>query len=196
MNSVEELTPDCLGYAGSVYEQTLGEDKFTFVEDVKDPKSVTILIKGPNIHTLNQINDAVRDGLRAVKNAIEDGYLVPGAGSFSIALNHHLMKFKDTVKGKAKMGVAAFAEAMLVIPKTLAANGGYDAQDVIVALQEEQIAGHTVGVDLKTGEPMDPIAEGVWDNYRVLRHLLHSASVIGSNLLLVDEILRAGRSCT
>lgn len=90
VNSVEELTPDVLGYAGVVYEHVLGEDKFTFVEDVKSPKSVAILIKGPNAHTLNQINDAIRDGLRAVKNAIEDGYLVPGAGAFNAALHEHL----------------------------------------------------------------------------------------------------------
>lgn len=73
MNSVDDLTPECLGEAGVVYEHILGEDKFTFVEDLKNPLSVTILIKGPNAHTLSQIKDAVYDGLRAVKNAIEDG---------------------------------------------------------------------------------------------------------------------------
>ncbi|KAI9009146.1 chaperonin Cpn60/TCP-1 family [Hyaloraphidium curvatum] len=193
-NSVDDLSPSVLGHAGLVYEQTLGEEKYTFVEDVENPKSVTILIKGPNSFTLNQINDAVRDGLRAVKNAIEDACVVPGAGAFFVALYKHLMKFKETVAGKAKMGVAAFAEAMLIIPKTLATNGGYDAQDVIVKLEEETTDEHMVGVDLKTGEPLDPVSEGIFDNYRVLRAILHSSSVIGSNLLLVDEVLRAGRS--
>jgi T-complex protein 1 subunit zeta len=144
---------------------------------------------------LTQINDAIRDGLRAVKNTIEDGSVIPGAGAFFIALYKHLMKFKDGVAGKAKMGVAAFAEAMLIIPKTLATNGGYDAQDVIVKLEEETTDGHMVGVDLNTGEPLDPVSEGIFDNYRVLRSMIHSSSVIGSNLLLVDEVLRAGRSC-
>ncbi|GCB79292.1 hypothetical protein scyTo_0021280, partial [Scyliorhinus torazame] len=73
MNSVEDLTPDCLGHAGLVYEHTLGEEKFTFVEQCDNPRSVTLLLKGPNKHTLTQIKDAVRDGLRAVKNALEDG---------------------------------------------------------------------------------------------------------------------------
>lgn len=98
------------------------------------------------------------------------------------------------VKGKAKMGVQAFADALLVIPKTLAANAGFDTQDAIVALQEEYAEGHVVGLDLRTGEPFDPTAEGIFDNYRVIRHMLHSCSVIASNLLSVDEILRAGRS--
>ncbi|KAJ3187157.1 T-complex protein 1 subunit zeta [Gaertneriomyces sp. JEL0708] len=193
-NSVDDLTADVLGHAGLVYEHVLGEEKFTFVEDVKNPRSVTILVTGPNAHTLVQINDAIRDGLRAVKNALEDQYLVPGAGAFHIALHNHLSKFKDTVKGRAKMGVQAFADAMLIIPKVLAQNAGFDVLDVIVALQEEYAAGHIVGVDLNTGETLDPVAEGIWDNYRVHRHMLHSCSVIASNFLLVDEMMRAGRS--
>ncbi|KAL0082479.1 TCP-1/cpn60 chaperonin family-domain-containing protein [Phycomyces blakesleeanus] len=193
-NSVDDLSPEILGYAGLVYEQVLGEEKFTFIEDVKDPYSVTILIKGPNQHTIAQINDAVRDGLRAVKNAIEDKAVVAGAGAFEVALSQHLVEFKKSVKGRAKMGVQAFADALLVIPKVLAQNAGFDAQDVIVALQDEHMEGHIVGVDLKTGETMDPKLEGVWSNYRVHRHMLHSCSVIASNLLLVDEMMRAGRT--
>ncbi|KAJ1554132.1 T-complex protein 1 subunit zeta [Nowakowskiella sp. JEL0078] len=173
-NSVDDLTPDVLGYAGLVYEQILGEEKFTFVEEVKNPQSVTILIRGPHGHILSQINDAIRDGLRAVKNTIEDGYVVPGGGAFDVALHSHLLKFKDSVKGRPKMGVQAFADALLVIPKVLAQNGGFDAQDVIVSLLEEYAEGHIVGVDLTSGETMNPITEGVWDNYRVHRHLLHS----------------------
>lgn len=193
-NSVDDLTPEVLGFAGNVYEQVLGEDKYTFIEDVKDPYSVTILIKGPNPHTIAQINDAVRDGLRAVKNAIEDKSVVAGGGAFEVALAQHLVQYKKEVKGRAKMGVQAFADAMMVIPKVLAQNAGFDAQDVIVALQDEHLDGHIVGVDLKTGETMDPKLEGVWNNYRVHRHMLHSCSVIASNLLLVDEMMRAGRT--
>jgi T-complex protein 1 subunit zeta len=89
------------------------------------------LIKGPNTHTINQIQDAVRDGLRSVYNMIVDGSVVPGAGAFQVACHAHLTSeaFRKTVKGKAKMGVQAFADALLVIPKTLAANGGFDIQD-------------------------------------------------------------------
>lgn len=195
MNSVDDLTPEVLGYAGLVYEHTLGEEKFTFVEDTKDPKSVTLLIKGPNAHTIQQIHDSVRGGLRAVKHTIEDNALVPGGGAFQIAAAQHLLDVvKKEAKGRAKMGVQAFADALLIIPKTLASNGGFDVQDVIVALQEEYADGNIVGLDLKTGEPTDVITQGIWDQYRTLRHALHSCSVIASNILSVDEILRAGRS--
>merc|ERR1719167_1822731 len=97
VNSFEDLTEECLGRAGTVYEHVLGDNKFTFVEDSEDPKSVTILIKGPNKHTITMIKDAVRDGLRAVKNAIEDGCVVPGAGAYEIAAHAALMELKETV---------------------------------------------------------------------------------------------------
>jgi T-complex protein 1 subunit zeta len=188
------LTVDILGHAGLVYEHVLGEEKFTFVEDTLNPKSVSILLTGPNQHSIIQMNDAIRDGLRSVKNAIEDEYLVPGAGSFNVAVHSHLNKFKDTVKGKAKLGVQAYSDAMLIIPKVLAQNGGYDVQDIIVSLLDEASQGHTVGVDLATGDTLDPATQGIWDNYRVHRQMLNSCSVIASNFLLVDEMLRAGRS--
>ncbi|KAL4074208.1 chaperonin Cpn60/TCP-1 family [Scleroderma citrinum] len=194
-NSVEDLTPDILGWAGLVYEHTLGEEKFTFVEEVKNPRSVTLLIKGPNPHTIQQIQDALRDGLRAVKNAIEDVCLIPGAGAFEVACAAYLGgPVKKSAKGRVKMGVQAFADALLIIPKTLAQNGGFDVQDVVVALQDEQSEGKAVGLDLQSGEPFDPTVEGIWDNYRVKRQMLHSCSVIATNLLSTDEILRAGRS--
>jgi len=77
------------------------------------------LMKGPSKHTLVQMKDAIRDGLRAINNAINDGFLVPGAGAFEICANRELTAFKDTVSGKTKLGVQAYAEALLVIPKTL-----------------------------------------------------------------------------
>jgi T-complex protein 1 subunit zeta len=192
-NSVEDLDPSVLGWAGLVYEQTLGEEKYTFVEEVKDPKSVTLLIKGPNQHSITQITDAVRDGLRSVYNAIVDGCVVPGAGSFQIAAAAHLNseEVRKSVKGKAKWGVAAFADALLIIPKTLAANSGHDIQDALAALQDEQAEGNVVGLDLVTGEPMDPVQEGIFDSFRVLRNSIASSQGIASNLLLCDELLKA-----
>ena len=82
------------------------------------------MIKGPNNHTIAQIKDALRDGLRAVKNAIEENCVVPGAGAFEVACCRHLREFKKTVKGRAKLGVQAMSDALLIIPKTLASNSG------------------------------------------------------------------------
>lgn len=195
VNAVEDLVPEVLGYADEVYEHVLGEEKYTFIEGCKNPKSVTILIKAPNKHTMTQIKDAIKDGLRAVTNVIEDKFLVPGAGAFEIVVSNALNSYKETVKGKARLGVAAFAEAMLVIPKTLSQNAGHDPQSVLVELHDAfNSAKLPVGVDLKTGAALFPLEHGIIDNYRVKRQIIHSATIIASNLLLVDEIMRAGLS--
>ncbi|MCL4121451.1 UNVERIFIED_CONTAM: hypothetical protein GTU68_036418, partial [Idotea baltica] len=196
VNSFDDLSEESLGFAGSVYEHVLGEDKFTFVEDLKTPQSVTILIKGPYKHSLVQTKDAIRDGLRAIKNALDDGGLVPGAGAFELACYEALIKYENEIKGRPRYGVRAFADALLVIPKTLALNSGHDSLDCLVKLREEQRSsnGSPVGLDVKSGEAMNPVDVGIYDNICVKKHMLDASSVIARNLLIVDEIMRAGLS--
>lgn len=195
MNSFDDLQEEHLGFAGHVYEHVLGETKYTFVEDCKTPNSVTILLKGPNKYTLVQLKDAVYDGLRAIKNAIDDNAVIPGAGAFEVAANQVLQQYKNEVKGKQRLGIQAFAEALLVVPKTLAVNSGFDSQDTIVKLQEESTTlGQAVGLDISSGEALDPKAAGIYDNYIVKKQIINSCTIIASNLLLVDEIMRAGLS--
>ncbi|ERE67512.1 T-complex protein 1 subunit zeta-2 [Cricetulus griseus] len=149
----------------------------------------------PNKHTLIQIKDALRDGLRAVKNAIEDGCVVPGAGAVEVAIAEALVNYKHRVQGRARLGIQAFADALLIIPKVLAQNSGYDLQETLIKIQTEHAESkELVGIDLNTGEPMVAAEAGVWDNYCVKKHLLHSCTVIATNILLVDEIMRAGMS--
>nr|XP_055244457.1 T-complex protein 1 subunit zeta-2 isoform X2 [Gorilla gorilla gorilla] len=195
VNSFEDLTVDCLGHAGLVYEYTLGEEKFTFIEECVNPCSVTLLVKGPNKHTLTQVKDAIRDGLHAIKNAIEDGCMVPGAGAIELAMAEALVTYKNSIKGRARLGVQAFADALLIISKVLAQNAGYDPQETLVKVQAEHVESkQLVGIDLNTGEPMVAADAGVWDNYCVKKQLLHSCTVIATSILLVDEIMRAGMS--
>ena len=194
INSLEALAPEVLGYCETVEEQALGEEVYTFLEGVKNPFSCTILVKGAHKHIISQIIESVRDGTRAVSNALADGTLVPGAGGFETLAHADLMKFKATIAGRAKLGVQAYAEALLTIPKTLAENAGYDAQDSMLKLLEEESKGSPkIGIDIHTGEPMDPKAAGIWDNFAVKRQMLDSAAIISSQLLLVDEVIRAGR---
>lgn len=142
---------------------------------------------------------------------IVDKSVVPGAGAFQVACAAHLNSetFRKTVKGKAKYGVTAFADALLIIPKTLAANSGHDIQDsrkppmtytrvhflnakllrIVAELQDEQAEGNVVGLNLKTGGAMDPIQEGIYDSFRVLRNCIASSSGISSNLLLCGKYL-------
>jgi len=166
VNSVEDLTEADLGYADEVYEHSIGDEKYTFVEGVKNPRSCTILIKGPNEHTIAMIKDAIRDGLRAVKNVIDDKAIVPGAGSFEIAAYCHLHQFKDSIKGKIKMGIEAFAESLLIIPRVLAENSGYDIQETVLELidayKKDKVP---VGINVDEKGVISPEKSGVLDNY-------------------------------
>jgi len=195
VQACEDLKPDCLGEAGSVYEYTLGEDKFTFMEDLKEPTSCTVLIRGPNAFTIGLINESLRDGLRAVKNTIESEQVVPGAGAFEIACNKYLKANLDKADGRAKLGIEVFAEALLVVPKSLAENSGHDAQEVIIKMRDalEANPDTAVGFDILTGDVLEPMSAGILDTFLSKRHMIGTAPVIANQLLLVDEILRAGR---
>ena len=166
VNSVDKLDISDVGFAQVVYEQVLGEDKYTFIEGVENPFSCTILVKGPNDYSIAQTRDAIRDGLRAVKNTIEDKCVIPGAGAFEIACAEHLHNYSRTaVSGKVKLGVQAFADALLIVPRTLAQNSGFDPQDTLLKVQEAHIKDKKpFGVDVHTGEPLPAETAGVWDN--------------------------------
>ena len=197
LNSVDDLVSADLGFAETVYEKTLGDDKYTFIEGVANlANSCTILIKGPNDHEIAQLKDAVRDGLRAVRNALVDQCLVPGAGAFEIACREHIYNFaKTSVSGKTRLGVEVFADALLVIPKTLAENSGFDVQESILKLQEAYVNDpkSAVGLELYSGETISPEIEGIYDNYIVKRQMLTLAPILAEQLLLVDEVIRAGK---
>ena len=140
------------------------------------------------------------------------GCVVPGGGAFEIVAHQALSQYKEQVKGRARLGVQAFAEALLIIPKAIAQNTGHDQQETIVKLQQEYATSKIpVGIDVSTGilrysneqifeisiylgEAMEPKSLGIYDNYRVKKQLIHSSTSIAMNLILVDEILRAGLS--
>lgn len=194
LNSIDNMQESSLGWAETVREETLGEDKYTFVEGCRNPKSCTILLKGPDQHTIDQLKDAVRDGLRAVANAIEDKCVVPGAGSFEIYLNHKLIESENDVVGKAQLGYKAFADAVLVIPKTLAQNSGFDMHEALLLLKQD-FAKHKALVGLNINELglISPIKEGVFDNYCVKKIFLSITTTLVEQLLLCDEIIKAGK---
>ena len=123
-----------------------------------------------------------------------------GAGAFELAAHLDLHQFKSTVTGRAKIGVVAFADALLVIPKVLAQNSGFDAQATLIELLEEcqnqthsEVQHPYIGLDVETGKPMLADKAGILDCYRVKKQLLHLGSLIAIKLLLVDEVMRAGR---
>lgn len=195
VNSVDDLDEDDLGYADLVYETSLEDDKYTFIEGVKNPYSCTIFIQGSTDHCIAQMKDAVKDGLRSIQNVVEDEAVIPGAGSFEVASHVHLEEFKKTVEGKPRLGVELFAKAMLIVPRTLLENSGMDVQEKLLKVISERESKKTpIGVNIATGDPTDPAMEGIWDNYVVKKQMLGLAPILAQQLLLVDEVIRAGKS--
>ena len=140
------------------------------------------------------IKEATRDGLRAVKNVYDDKSVIPGAGSFEIACKAHLNEYCNQVEGKAKLGIQAFGESLLVIPKTLAENSGYDIQEAIILLGDEyQKSKVPVGLNVQTLGTISPQKEQIYDNYCAKKQWLNLAPTLAQQLLLVDEIMRAGK---
>merc|ERR1712217_948805 len=123
---------------------------------------------------------------------IDDSTLLKGAGTFEVAASIHLMnKIRKDVEGKVKLGVDCFAQALLCIPKILAENGGYDPQEVAMLLHCEQEKGRQLGLDITTGKPVDAGKMGIYENSCVKKQIIMSATVISSQLLLVDSIVCA-----
>ncbi|CAF3844139.1 unnamed protein product [Rotaria sp. Silwood1] len=186
MNSLENLTKESLGFAEDVYEHVFGEEIFTIVEACKNPKSVTVLLKRSTKYILNQVKDALHNGRRSIRNALEDGF---------ISNLNKLTQYNEQVKGRARLAVQAFAQALLIIPKAIAQNVGHHQQETIVKLQNEYATSKIpVGIDITTGEAMERKSLAIFDNYRVKKQLIHSSTSIATNLILVDEILRASLS--
>lgn len=201
VNATDNITPEVLGTAGIVQQYTVGEETYTFVENAEKGESCSLIVKGPNDHTIAQIKDAIRDGLRAVKNAYESRSVLAGAGAFEVALYQHLLEFEKTVVDKRKYGVHAFAEAILIIPKSLAENYGLDVQESILTLRrvsdEARKTGKWAGLDL-SGKDFDvvtlnPVDAGILDNVIVKKSILEACTEIAAQILLVDEIMKAGR---
>jgi T-complex protein 1 subunit zeta len=195
VNSVDDLEESDLGWCDLVYEQTLEDEKYTFIEGTKNAHSCTILVQGSTDHAIGQMKDAIRDGNRAVQNTLEDEAVVPGAGAFEIAAHVHLEQFKKSVQGKPRLGVEIFGKAMLTIPKTLLENSGMDVQEKLLKVVSERESKSTaIGVSTASGDPIDPAMEGIWDNFSVKKQMLGLAPVLAEQLLLVDEVIRAGKS--
>ena len=197
VNSFDDLSINDLGQADLIYEEQLDEEKYTYIEGVKNPQSCTILVRAASGYEIAQIKDAIRDGLRAVKNVFDDESAIPGAGAFEIACSEVLKQFAKSkeVEGKKYYGVNAFAEALLVIPKAVCKNAGVDAQESIInALKSYDENKKLMGVDINdNGKPINPIDHGIYDNYCVKKSLLNISPVLTQQFLMVDEIIRAGK---
>ncbi|MBI2084283.1 MAG: TCP-1/cpn60 chaperonin family protein [Candidatus Aenigmarchaeota archaeon] len=194
ISNLDDLSTEDLGYAKVVEERKVAGESMTFVEECKDPKAVTILVRGSTEHVVDEINRSIEDAVGAVASALEEGKIVAGAGSPEAEVSNRLRKFAEKFSGREQLAIKAFADAVEVVPRSLAENGGLDPIDTLVELRAAHEKGNvTYGVDLTNGKISDAFTAGVIEPLKVKTQAIMSAGEAAEMILRIDDVITAGR---
>jgi thermosome len=190
LTTLEEIRPGDLGAAGVVEERKIGGEEMIFVENCKNPKSVSILLRGGTEHVVDELERGMNDALRVTACAVEDGKYVAGGGATEIELALRLRDYAATVGGREQLAIQAFAEAVEVIPRSLAENAGLDPIDMLVALRSAHEAGNKyAGLDVFKGEPTDMLKASVIEPLRIKTQAISSATESATMILRIDDVI-------
>jgi thermosome len=193
VTSIKEIGKVDLGYAGLVDERKVAGEEMIFVEKCKEPKAVTILIRGGSEHVVDEVERAMTDAVKGVASSLELGKIVPGGGAVEVQVARQLRKYADTFKGREQLAINAFASAMEVVPKSLAENAGLDPIDKLALLRSEHDKNRiSMGLDVFTGEVKDMTSLGVIEPLKIKIQAIKSASEVAEMILRIDDIISAG----
>jgi len=189
--SVKDLTAKTLGKAKKVEEVKIGDDKLIYVRECKNPKAVTIVIRGASAQVLDEAERSLHDGLCVVRNVVEDGKIVAGGGAPEAELAKNLRNFAVKVGGREQLAVEAFAEAVEAIPLTLAENAGLDPIDIMVALraEHEKADSKYFGIEVTTGKIKNMLDLLVLEPLRVKQQVIKSATEAANMILKIDDLI-------
>ena len=192
VTKLDELSKDDLGRAKIVYEKKIGEDEMTFVTGCKNPKAVSVLIRGGTEHVVDEVERSLEDATSVVAVGIEDGKVITGGGSSATEIAMSLRDFAATVGGREQMAIEAFADAVEVIPRTLAENAGLDPIDTLIELRKQHKKGSKhAGINVFTGKVSDMKKENVLEPIRVGTQALSSATDAAVMILRIDDVIAA-----
>ena len=195
VTNIDDLKPEDLGYAELVEERKVGEDKMVFIEGAKNPRSVTVLIRGGFERLVDEAERAIRDALSAVADAVMDGLLVAGGGAAEMEVARRLTEYAKTVGGKERLAVEAFIRALESLPQTLAYNAGHDPIEVLMKLRKEHEQGKKwAGIDIETGEPVDMWSRGIIEPERVKANAFKAGTEVATLILRIDDVIAAKRT--
>jgi len=188
---LDDLKQKDLGKAGLVEERKVGDDKMIFIENCKNPKSVAILIRAGLERMVDEAERALNDALSVVSDVIEHNKVVAGGGAIESEIAKHLRDYAPTIGGREQLAIEAFAEAIEIVPKTLAENAGLDPIDILVGLRaaHEKPKGRRKGVNVYTGKIVDMYTNGVIEPESVKEQALKSASEAASMILRIDDVI-------
>jgi len=189
--SVKDLTAEALGKAKKVEEVKIGDDKLIYVRECKNPKAVTIVIRGGSNHVIDEAERSLHDGLCVVRNAVEDAKIVAGGGAPEAEVAKNLRSYALKVGGREQLAIEAYAEAVEAIPLTLAENAGLDPIDIIVALRakHENPDNKHFGIEVTTGEIKSMLDLAVLEPLRVKQQVIKSATEAANMILKIDDLI-------
>lgn len=190
VTNIKDLSSKDLGYAKTIEEKKISGDEMTFVSGCKNPKSVSLLIRGGTEHVVEEVERAVKDALGGIAAAVEVGLIVPGGGAPEIELARRLREYADTVGGREQLAIGAFADAVELIPRTLAESAGLDAIDTLVELRAKHEKGETnTGVLVLDGKIGDMWKKGVIEPLKIKTQAVKSASEATEMILRIDDVI-------
>src|SRR5436309_1280391 len=192
VTKLDELSKDDLGFAKQVYEKKIGDDEMTFVTGCKNPKAVSILLRGGTEHVVDELERSLEDATSVVAVAIEDGKVISGGGSSAMEIALALRDFASTVGGREQIAIEAFADAVEVIPRTLAENAGLDPIDILIELRQQHKKGNkAAGINVFSGKVSDMKKENVIEPIRVGSQAISSAPDAAVMVLRIDDVIAA-----
>jgi archaeal chaperonin len=199
VGNLDSLTKADLGIAEQVEEKKIGEEAMTFVTGCKNPKAISIIVRGGTEHVIDEVERALHDALRVVGVALEDGKVVAGGGAPEIELALRLADYASTVGGREQLAIEAFAEAMEIIPWALAENAGLDPIDLVIKLKtahEGKKNAAYMGIDLESGEPANMLEANVIEPLRVKTQAIESATEVAGMILRIDDVIASKKMPT
>jgi thermosome len=195
ITNLDDLTHSDLGEAKAVKEEKYGEDKLTFVEGCKNPKAVSILIRGGLMRLVDEAERTLHDALCVVSDVIEDGRVVAGGGAPELECAKTLREFAASVGGREQLAIEAFADSLEAIPRTLAENGGLDPIDILVELRAMHEKGEKwAGVNVYQGRTSNMENSGVIEPLAVKVQAIKSATEASSMILRIDDVIASAKT--
>jgi len=194
VTNINELSPEDLGHAGHVYEKKIFDEILTFVEECDDPKAVSIILRGSTRHVAEEVERAVEDAIGVVSATVEDGQVVAGGGAPEVAIAKGLRDYADTISGREQLAISAFAEALEIVPKTLAENAGIDQIDALVDMRAAQEQSFYMGLDVFQRDVVDMKEAHVIEPKRVKKQAIQSAAEAAEMILRIDDMIASSGS--
>ena len=192
VSNLNELNETQLGNAELVEGKKEDSDSYTYITGCKNPKALTILIRGGTEHVISEIERALKDGMGVVASVLKDKKIVPGAGAIEVELAKRLRDYSKSLNGREQFAVEEFANAMEFIPITLAENAGLDPIDILTELRARHQQGETnAGINLLTGKIEDSIVAGIIEPIRIKTQAIDSATEVAVMILRIDDVIAA-----